>query len=317
MAQQDEDGDFLRDVLRGLSRTPKAIPPKYFYDAEGSALFEAICATPEYYPTRTETVLLQAIAPELSARIPQGAVLVEFGSGASEKTQLILDAAPQIAVYVPMDISPAALGPAAKRIRDRYAHVEVLPLEGDFTRPMEFPPALRGRPTVGFFPGSTIGNFSAHEAVEFLKSAKSLLGSSALFIVGADMVKEPAILLRAYDDAQGLTAAFNLNLLRRMNRELQGDFQLDNFAHRPRWNEERSRVEMWLESLRPQSVTVSGHRFEFAAGEALHTENSHKFTLESFTALAESAGWGRRAHWIAPPPQFGIFLLSDELTPER
>ncbi|WP_337186661.1 ergothioneine biosynthesis protein EgtB [Phenylobacterium sp.] len=301
--------DFEADVLAGLSRTPKAIPPKHFYDAAGSALFEAITELPEYYPTRTEIALLEASAAEIAAGIPEGAALVEFGSGASTKTRILLDAAPQVATYAPIDISASALEAAAAAIRADYPRLVVAPLRDDFTDALRLPAEAQGRPVVGFFPGSTIGNFTTDEAQAFLSGARRLLGPGATFLVGIDLVKDPDVLVAAYDDAQGVTAAFNRNLLVRINRELEGSFDLDAFAHRAVWNAERSRIEMHLVSLRDQVVVVRGRAFAFAAGETLHTENSHKFTTEGFATLAAAAGWRVEAQWISPEPAFALVRL--------
>jgi dimethylhistidine N-methyltransferase len=302
---------FAADVLAGLSQPQKAIPPKYFYDAEGSRLFEAITELPEYYPTRTEIALLRRFAREIAAEIPDGAALVEFGSGASVKTRILLDAAPQTAVYAPIDISPEALAEAAAAIRRDYPDLVVAPLAEDFTAALALPAETRGRPRVGFFPGSTIGNFTPDEASRFLAGARRLLGEGAGFLVGLDLVKDQAELVAAYDDAQGVTAAFNRNLLVRINRELGGDFDLDRFAHRAVWNAAASRIEMHLESLADQTVTVLGRAFRFAAGETIHTENSCKFTVEGFAALAESAGWRLHRAWRAEAPAFAVVLLRD------
>jgi dimethylhistidine N-methyltransferase len=300
---------FADDVVAGLSQPQKTLSPKYFYDAEGSRLFEAICATPEYYPTRTEIGLLREAAGEIASFIPPGAALVEFGSGASVKTRILLDAAPQLAAYAPIDISPDALQAAAEAIGADYPHLLVAPLAEDFTAALSLPPAIAGRPVVGFFPGSTIGNFAPEEAHGFLLRARRLLGSGARFLVGLDLVKPQAELVAAYDDAQGVTAAFNKNLLARMNRELGGDFDLDAFAHRARWNAAESRIEMHLESLRDQVVQVAGRSFRFPAGETLHTENSYKFTAAGFTRLAEAAGWRAERWWASAHPAFAIALL--------
>ena len=300
---------FLRDALEGLSKPQKSLPAKYFYDAEGSRLFDAICETEEYYPTRSETALLQRIAPEIAARIPKGGVLIEFGSGASLKTRLLLDAAPQLDAYVPVDISPAALSVAAEAIARDYPSLGVAPLMGDFTQPVSLPPLADARPRVGFFPGSTIGNFAPAEACAFLAQTRALLGPDASFIVGADLVKDPAVLEAAYDDAAGVTAAFNLNLLGRANRELGADFDLSRFAHRAVWNAADSRMEMHLVSRGAQSVHLGGRRFDFADGETIHTENSHKFTADGFGALAAKAGWRVEDVWIAPAPTFMVVML--------
>ena len=301
--------EFASDVLEGLARTQKYVAPKYFYDAEGSRLFEEICELAEYYPTRTEIELLRTIAPEIGALISPGAALVEFGSGASVKTRLLLDAAPQLQVYAPIDISRAALDAASEAIRRDYPALTVAPAVDDFTRAMTLPNAARGRPVTGFFPGSTIGNFTPQEARDFLRAAHRLLGPGARFIVGIDIIKAEETLIAAYDDALGVTAAFNLNLLARINRELGGDFDLNQFTHRARWNSDEARVEMHLESRRAQSVRVAGRTFDFAPGETLHTENSHKFTVEGFAALAATAGWRLEKSWESGDPAFAIVSL--------
>ncbi len=304
-----ESADFRTEVIEGLSRWPKSIAPKWFYDAEGSALFEAICELPEYYPTRVETELLGRIAPRIAANIPDGAALIEYGSGASTKTRLILDAAPQLALYAPIDISATALAAAAASIRRDYPALAVEPVAGDFTQPGPLPPAARARPRVGFFPGSTIGNFDPEAAVRLLAQARTQLGEGGLFILGADLVKEIQVMTAAYDDAAGVTAAFNKNLLARINRELGGDFDLAGFEHRAVWNAVESRIEMHLVSRQRQLVRVGGQTFEFAPGESLHTENSYKFTVEDVTGMARRAGWRLIERWISPPPAFAVFLF--------
>ena len=305
-----DTADFERDVLDGLARPQKQIPPKHFYDAEGSRLFEAITGLEEYYPTRTETALLRARAGEMAVFIPDGAALVEFGSGASTKTRILLDAAPQVAVYAPIDISPAALEAASRAIARDYPDLALAPLAEDFTRAISLPAAVAGHPVVGFFPGSTIGNFTAPEASAFLAGARRLLGQEARFLVGIDLVKPQAVLVAAYDDAKGVTAAFNKNLLARINRELGGDFDLDGFRHCAVWNAAGSRIEMHLESLRDQRVSVAGRGFSFAKGETLHTENSCKFTLEGFSGLASEAGWTLEHAWLSEQPAFAVVLLT-------
>ena len=304
-----EDAGFAADVVAGLSARQKSLSPKYFYDATGSDLFEAICRLPEYYPTRTESALLADIAAELTANIPADAVLVEFGSGASDKTRLLLDAAPQITAYVPIDISDDALRQATLRLNRDYPHVSVTPVVGDFTTAVDLPHALKGRPLVGFFPGSTIGNFTPFEARQLLKTMRTLLGSDAQLILGADIVKDEATLVAAYDDAAGVTAEFNRNLLRRINRELSGTFDLNAFDHLAVWNAELARIEMHLVSRIDQIVHAAGHTFAFKAGERLHTENSHKFTRETVAAMAADAGWRVVSSWLSPAPQFGVFVL--------
>jgi len=310
-AEDDDATDsFEADIVAGLSAQQKNTLPKYFYDEAGSALFEEICATPEYYVTRVETALLQSVAAELARSIPRDTVLVEFGSGASDKTRQLLDAAPQISTYVPIDISPEALQQAVARLSHDYPRLEMMPLAEDFTRAVKLPPKLEHAPRVGFFPGSTIGNFTPAEAMRFLRSVRSLLGTGSSLIIGVDMIKDPATLLAAYDDALGVTARFNKNLLTRINRELGGDFDAQAFDHRAVWNAQLERMEMHLVSLIDQLVHVAGHSFTFKAGEQLHTESSHKFSVMSFGALACSAGWSINRYWLSPTPRFAIFSLT-------
>jgi dimethylhistidine N-methyltransferase len=307
--REEDAGAFRRDVLAGLTARPKRLPSKYLYDREGSRLFEAICELPEYYPTRTETALLREIAPTIAAQIPPGAVLVEYGSGASQKTRLLLDAAPQIAGYVPIDVSRDALATAAQAIARDYPGLQVAPMLGDFTRRLSLPAVADGATRVGFFPGSTIGNFETEEAGRLLADAAELMGPGGLFVVGVDLLKSIETLEAAYDDAAGVTAAFNLNLLRRINRELEGDFDLAAFAHRADWNAAAGRIEMRLESLRNQTVKIAGEVVAFAAGETIHTENCHKYTMEEFSVLAEQSGWTVEGAWASSAPSFAIILL--------
>ena len=309
LGERSDTDSFRQDVFSGLAASPKTLPSKYLYDRRGSELFEAICELKEYYPTRTEGALLGEIAPEIAAAIPDGAVMLEYGSGASTKTRLILDAARQLYAYAPMDISPDALAAASACIRRDYPALEIEPIVGDFTQRLEMPQDLAARPKVGFFPGSTIGNFPPEEAKAFLREAKRLLGSGARFIVGVDMEKAEDVLVAAYDDANGVTAEFNLNLLARINRELGGDFNTAFFRHEARWNAVESRMEMHLVSDRAQTVAIGERRFAFRASESIHTENSYKYRLETFTTLAESAGWAVDAVWTSPPPAFSIFML--------
>jgi dimethylhistidine N-methyltransferase len=303
------DAEFEADVLDGLAKPQKALPPKYFYDAEGSRLFEAITELAEYYPTRTETALLREHAAEIAGGIPDGAALVEFGSGASVKTRILLEAAPQLSAYAPIDISPAALTAAAEALSRDYPRLTVAPLAEDFTRALQLPAAIAGLPVVGFFPGSTIGNFTPGEAEVFLAGARRLLGRGAAFLVGVDLVKPEATLVAAYDDRLGVTAAFNKNLLARMNRELGADFDLGAFDHKAVWNRDESRIEMHLVSLKDQEIHLAGRVFAFAAGETLHTENSYKFTLEGFAELAARAGWRLEREWVSATPAFAMVLL--------
>jgi dimethylhistidine N-methyltransferase len=301
---------FAKDVISGLSGQLKSLPPKYFYDAQGSQIFEEICATEEYYPTRSEAELLKKIGLEITNRLVPGTGLVEFGSGASEKTRILLDAAAQnIEFYVPVDISPTALSKASQDLCGDYPRLKVIPIIGDFTQPFELPGQITNRPVIGFFPGSTIGNFTHDQAINFLISAREMLGKGATFIVGVDLVKDVDVLTAAYDDVAGVTARFNKNILAHINNKLSGSFNLSEFEHLAVWNETESRVEMYLVSQSDHQVTAANHTFTFAKGERIHTENSHKFTPKSFADLAAKAGWIIQDVWISEHPEFGIFSL--------
>jgi len=300
---------FSDHVIAGLSDSPKWLSAKYFYDAAGSELFEQITRLPEYYPTCTELKILERNAPAMSAYIPLAAALVEFGTGSTKKARILLNAAPQIAAYVPVDISEEFLAQEAAAVRRDVPNIAVLPVAADFTRDFDLPQQIRSRPRVGFFPGSTIGNFEPQDAAEFLRQAGRILGSGATMIIGVDRIKDEALLNAAYDDAAGVTAQFNLNVLRRMNRELGGDFDLSTFRHRAFYNATDHRIEMHLESLKAQTVTVAEQSFTFAKGETIHTENSYKYTVESFRALAESAGWRPVATWTDENDYFAVHAL--------
>nr|WP_179403457.1 L-histidine N(alpha)-methyltransferase [Burkholderia guangdongensis] len=303
---------FGRDLLAGLSRSPRSIPPKYFYDAAGSALFDRICELPEYYPTRTELGILRAHASDIVRRVGADADIVEFGAGSLAKIRILLDAfardgAP--ARYIPVDISADHLHGAAQRLRDAYPRLDVVPLAADYTKPEQLAalPVTRGK-RIGFFPGSTIGNFSPDEADAFLRDAARLLRGGGL-LVGVDLVKDPATLHRAYNDAQGVTAQFNLNLLRRANDELGADFDVDGFAHHAHYDPLRTRIEMHLVSLRTQTARVLGRVFDFDDGERIHTENSYKFTIAGFRAIAARAGFEPAAVWTDAARHFSVHWL--------
>ena len=300
---------FRRDLVAGLARSPKTASPKWLYDAEGSRLFEAITRLPEYYPTRQEAALLRQVAPAWAARFGPDATLVEFGSGASEKTRIVLDAAAGLAAYVPIDISADALSAAARRIDESYPGLKVAPLVGDFLHLTALPAGIGSGRRVGFFPGSTIGNLEPSEAVAFLKAARALLGDDALFVLGVDLVKEPEVLVAAYDDAAGVTAAFNRNLLVRANRELKTDFDVDSFVHRAVWNPAASRMEMHLEAGRDMEVGIDGRVIAFRKGETIHTESSRKFTEASVRDLAAASGWTVAAFETSPVPSVALALL--------
>jgi dimethylhistidine N-methyltransferase len=303
---------FATDVIAGLSATPKRLLPKYFYDEIGSQLFEDITQLPEYYPTRTELKILRENASAIAGLIPRDTALVEFGAGAATKAKILLDAAPQISAYVPVDISAQFLGGEAAKLERDIPRVAIYPVATDFTKPFELPDAVRGRPCVGFFPGSTIGNFEPHEATELLRIAAQILGPDALFIIGADLAKDRNVLHAAYNDAAGVTAKFNLNLLARINRELGADFNLAAFEHHACYNQERSRIEVYLASRKRQKARLLGKTFDFRAGETIHTEYSYKFTLKSFSALARGAGWTPVAVYTDADHYFSVHVLKQK-----
>ena len=296
-------------MVAGLTAPRKHLAPKYFYDARGSALFEAITGLPEYYPTRTELGLLSRHGAEMAALLPEGAGLVEFGSGSSAKVRALLAHLRRPALYVPVDVSAAYLAAEAERLRHDLPALKVAPLAADFTRPFALPREAEGLPLVGFFPGSTIGNFEPEAAGALLARFGGVLGRGALLLVGVDLVKHPAILDAAYNDAAGVTAAFNLNLLARINRELGADLDLDAFAHRAFYDAARQRIEMHLVSRRRQTARVSGVTVSFAEGETVHTENSYKYEVERFQALAAGAGWSAASVWTDPERLFSVHAL--------
>ncbi len=302
--------EFAADVIAGLSASPKRIPPKYFYDAEGSRLFEDITRLDEYYPTRSELEILRKYAREMVMHIPTGAALVEFGSGACVKMRILLDAADKLRAYVPVDISGEFLAEEAARLRKARPGLTVHPVAADFTKPFALPAAVQDMPRAGFFPGSTIGNFEPEEAASFLRHAGRILGPRAVLIIGVDLVKDADVLHAAYNDARGVTAKFNRNLLVRINRELKGNFNLAHFEHRAFYNRARSRIEMHLVSFKRQRVKVNGANIEFRAGESIHTECSYKYSPASFGALARKAGWIPAAIWTDPANLFSVHALT-------
>jgi dimethylhistidine N-methyltransferase len=298
-----------RDVVGGLTAQPKRLSPKYFYDEAGSQLFEAITELPEYYPTRCELEILRQNAARMARLLPADTALVEFGSGSTRKARILLDASPAISAYVPVDISAEMLAQEASDLRRDRPDLAVMPVAADFTAPFRLPAALAFRPRTGFFPGSTIGNFDPHEACDFLRHAARMLGAGAMLIIGFDLVKDPAVLDAAYNDAAGVTAAFNLNLLVRLNRELGADFDLNAFAHRAFYNARKRRIEMHVVSRCRQQVKVCGHAIAFDIGETIHTECSYKFTLAEFGALARSAGWAPVESWTDTRGYFSVQAL--------
>jgi dimethylhistidine N-methyltransferase len=302
--------DFRDAVLAGLSRPRKSIPCKFFYDERGSALFDEICELPEYYPTRTEIAILEDAASEIADLAGPGAALIEFGSGSSRKVRILLDALRAPAAYVPVDISREYLRRSAADLAADFPVLDVIAVCADYTRPFRLPPLpTSARRRVGFYPGSTIGNFSPDEAGAFLRTAARLLGRGAGMVIGVDLRKDRETLETAYDDRSGITAAFNLNLLARVNRELDGNFDLDRFEHEAIWDPEEGCVTMYLRSLIDQTVAVADRRFRFAAGERVHTENSYKYTLDGFRRLAARAGFRAVETWTDRDDLFSVHYL--------
>jgi dimethylhistidine N-methyltransferase len=309
IARAEED-DFAAAVLDGLSRPHKTLPCRFFYDARGSELFEEITQLPEYYPTRTETAILDAHAGEMAEAIPPGGILVELGSGSSLKTEILLRHLPRLGAYVCVDVSESALVAARDRLAARFPTLDVRPIVGDFSRKVEFPADLAARPKTGFFPGSTIGNLTPTEAAQLLDTLRTWLAPGGRLIVGVDLKKDARQLVLAYNDARGVTAAFNLNLLARINRELDGTFDLSAFAHEAVYNPREGRIEMHLKSACRQSASVLGRRVSFAAGERIHTENSYKYTIGQFHELARSAGWKPGRVWTDRADLFSVHELN-------
>jgi L-histidine N-alpha-methyltransferase len=305
---------FRADVLAGLSASIPAVPARWLYDRRGSELFDEITRLPSYYPTLTETRLLAAIMPEIASRIPGGTAVVEFGAGSATKTPLLLEAiAP--AAYIPVDISGDFLRQSADDLQQRFPALAVIPVVADFARAFTLPPEIEGFPKLGFFPGSTIGNFVPRTATDLLRHFRDLLGVGAQLLIGMDRVKPVERLLAAYDDPQGVTAAFDRNLLERINRELDGDVPVEAFRHEARWNDILSRIEMHLVATRDVVFTVSGRQFEFAAGSTIHTENSHKYERRGARLLLLAGGWTPVAEWTDSAGDFAIVLA--EAQPNR
>ena len=308
------DPQFRDDVLAGLSAAIPAVPARWLYDTTGSELFDEITKLPSYYPTKTETALLKRILPELAEAIPDGMAVVEFGAGSATKTPLLLQAVAP-AAYVPVDISGDYLEASAAEIRKLFPDLPVYPVAADFAREFALPEEVSGLPKLGFFPGSTIGNFVPRTATDLLRHFRELLGTGSLLVIGMDRVKPVERLIAAYDEPEGVTARFNLNLLERINRELDGDIPLDAFHHEARWNDILSRIEMHLVPTRDVSFTISGRHFSFAAGESIHTENSHKYPRRGARLLLLAGGWTPIAEWEDENGDFSIVLA--EAQPNR
>jgi dimethylhistidine N-methyltransferase len=315
LATPDEQTNaFRKDVLAGLAAPTPAVPARWLYDRTGSELFDAITRLPTYYPTRTETALLERVMPEIAARVLPGSAVVEFGAGSATKTPILLGAVPAEA-YVPVDISGDYLADSAAGLSARFPTLQVLPVTADFARPIDLPAAVSSMPKLGFFPGSTIGNFVPRTATDLLRQFRELLGTGALLLIGMDRVKPVERLLAAYDDPQGVTARFNLNLLERINRELEGTVPLDAFRHEARWNDILSRIEMHLVATRDVRFRVSGQDFDFAAGASIHTENSHKYGRRGARVLLLAGGWTPLAEWADDAGDFALILA--EAQPNR
>jgi dimethylhistidine N-methyltransferase len=297
----------LDEILEGLSRPQKSLSPKFFYDERGSKLFDAICELPEYYLTRTELAIMRAHIDEIVALVGPHASLIEFGSGSSLKTRMLLEKLDRLAAYVPVDISREHLTAAADALASDYPNVEIWPVLADFTQPFDLPsPTVMPLRNIVYFPGSTIGNFSPEQAHTLLQVMHGEAGEDGALLIGVDLQKDPAVIERAYNDDAGVTAEFNLNMLSRINREFGANFNLDLFRHRAIYNDERGRMELCLVSACEQIVRVDGNKIRFRKGEALLTEHSHKYTLAQFSRMAERAGFVVETVWTDPGQLFSV-----------
>ena len=300
---------FEQDVIHGLSQQQKTLPCRWLYDDRGSQLFERITQLPEYYPTRTETAILKNCVSDLAQHIGPQAALIEYGAGASVKTQILLKHLTHLSAYVPIDVCGDFLEDTAQRLQQTFRHLNIQPVIADFTSPFTLPALSNSRSKVGFFPGSTIGNLSDDEIHSFLTAAHQHLGDNRQFILGFDLHKSADILIPAYNDAAGVTACFNLNLLDRINRELNANFSTGGFKHDARWNDNESRIEMHLVSITKQRITIAGKTIEFEKGESIHTENSRKFCLDSIKTLCHNANWAMRKVWMDSDNLFAVALM--------
>ncbi len=317
LVQRDEDGvdtAFRADVLEGLAQSQKAVPARWLYDDAGSQLFEDITQLPEYYPTRAEAEILEARGREFAKLIGEDRAVVEFGSGSSVKTPLLLNAIDP-AAYVPLDIAGDFLRASASELSAKFPGLPVYPVEADFMRRVELPDQIADLPKLGFFPGSTIGNMVAPSAVNLLRTMRETLGEGAKLLIGMDLIKDEDVLIAAYDDAAGVTAQFNLNLAQRINGELKGDIPIEALHHEARWNDEHARIEMHLVAQRAIVFTVAGKSFAMGKGESIHTENSHKFTRRTSNMLLVAGGWEPQSRWLDSEDRFCVLLA--EARPER
>ena len=303
---------FRADVLDGLDRFPKQLPPKYFYDRRGSALFDAICDLQEYYVTRTELAIMQANAADIAAELPTHGALIELGSGSSVKTRLLLDQLPELRTYVPVDISGEHLLATAEHLRELYSQLEVAPVAADFSQPFAWPASCQNLPRTIYFPGSTIGNFEPSQAKTLLRRIAQLAGSAGGLLVGIDLQKDPDVIEAAYNDSLGVTAAFNQNLLHRINRELGGDFHVPHFVHEAQYDVTAGRIEMRLRCSAAQHVRIAGRSFRIEQGEAIRTEYSHKYTIDGFAEMASGAGLHLRRQWTDQRRYCAVLLLECE-----
>jgi L-histidine N-alpha-methyltransferase len=310
-ASIETDPAFREDVLAGLAAPIPAVPARWLYDRRGSELFERITELPEYYPTRVETALLQRYARSVAEMAGRGDAVIEFGSGSSTKTPILIEAV-EPGAYVPVDISGDFLRESAAALKRQFPLLPVYPVEADFMKPIALPHEVAAMRKLGFFPGSTIGNLVPRTAVDLLRAMKDTLGVGAFLLIGMDRLKDEEVLVRAYDDAQGVTAQFNLNLLHRINAELNGNIPVDAFRHKAVWNDRMSRIEMHLEAVRDVEFAVEDQSFAFKAGETIHTENSHKYGLRDSRLLLRAAGWGVAKEWTDPEDQFALILAQAE-----
>ena len=312
MTEQDNSVQLRSDVLEGLGRQPRSTPSKYLYDARGSELFEQITRLKEYYVTRADLALHRAHISDISARIGADAHVIELGSGAGVKTRLLLEALEHPRAYTPIDISAAALSAATSELERAFPHIPMHPLAADYTQTiapatLALEPAAKRR--IIYFPGSTIGNFEREPAVDFLARLRDMAGPRGAVLIGVDLIKPIEVLLAAYDDAEGMTAEFNRNLLERLQRELGARLEKSAFAHQARWSDEHKRIEMHLTAQRPTRIAIGQHSFEFASGESIHTESSHKYSLASFRQLAAAAGLRSEQAWLDPDELFSMHWL--------